>query len=737
MKFAWLVNGAIFSTWVSIVAAKSGSDSLNPAGDDIPEGGTKFLHFVAMNKTQTCVGDVHAMPFNNQIRGANLGGWMVLEPWITPSLFYQFLGGGEGTTAFDTYTFCEVLGPERANKQLRRHWETWVTEDIIKEMANSGAVNSLRLPVGDYMFRSYGPYDGCFDGSLDYVDQLLDWSHAYGLSVLFDIHTLKDSQNGFDNSGQAMGFKWTTALNAEYVDQVSFEHWPIRTARWMGDFDQETASYTSINRGNIQHALDVIQEIVDRYGGHPAVLGLEPVNEPWQYTPLDELKKFYWEGYLIVKRGAPYWKYVMHDSFRFDPNIWGGFMDGCPERALDTHIYQAWRDPDSRIGFYTDACHQKSAIANMERAFGPVIVGEWSLATDNCAMWLNGFNDNLPGFPRLPCKYVPCAEPYMGKGVQPGAPPDATKPYQGPYGTGMSGPIFGLCPTSRDWLKESSGNPQTGHDWVRAPPSAPKHLDDTDNVMTHLAQKKINAFSNVGHGFYFWNFRTDLEEPQWSYMSALERGWITKGDLNDDKIKNACVVEDQGFFKCVLKRDVPESSIKTAVKFILTEKNATGTVTPSEAATLDMSGKDLSRAASSLIEEFFDARRSKGQTCDFGGIAFLVEENRTITDDDSLGWNDDEYRVVVYKGPDVLEITLIVLLAVIIGSVAGFFISMHLNKKFNERVRQSRVFRTISSSQNPMIRRSFALDHFTNPNELENLVSGKSMNMKQNRSYGR
>jgi hypothetical protein len=54
-------------------------------------------------------------------------------------------------------------------------------------------------------------------------------------------------------------------------------------------------------------------------------------------------------------------------------------MDGCPERALDTHIYQAWRDPDSRIGFYTDACNQKKYIANMEREFGPVVVGEWSL----------------------------------------------------------------------------------------------------------------------------------------------------------------------------------------------------------------------------------------------------------------------------------------------------------------------------------------------------------------------
>ena len=30
----------------------------------------------------------------------------------------------------------------------------------------------------------------------------------------------------------------------------------------------------------------------------------------------------------------------------------------------------------------------------------PMIVGEWSLATDNCAMRLNGLNDNLPGGPK-------------------------------------------------------------------------------------------------------------------------------------------------------------------------------------------------------------------------------------------------------------------------------------------------------------------------------------------------
>ena len=125
-----------------------------------------------------------------------------------------------------------------------------------------------------------------------------------------------------------MGFQWTTKLNTEPANLVTFEHWPIRTAEWMGQFDLESTSYPEINHDNLKHSLEVIETLVKKYSGHPAVLGLEPVNEPWQYTPIDQLKKFYWDGYLIMKKNAPYWKYIMHDSFRFDTAIWGGFMAG-------------------------------------------------------------------------------------------------------------------------------------------------------------------------------------------------------------------------------------------------------------------------------------------------------------------------------------------------------------------------------------------------------------------------
>ena len=48
--------------------------------------------------------------------GTNIGGWLVLEPWITPSLFYRWLGKtrSEGV-AIDSWSFCEQLGPELGN----------------------------------------------------------------------------------------------------------------------------------------------------------------------------------------------------------------------------------------------------------------------------------------------------------------------------------------------------------------------------------------------------------------------------------------------------------------------------------------------------------------------------------------------------------------------------------------------------------------------------------------------
>ena len=95
---------------------------------------------------------------------------MVLEPWITPSLFYRFLGlnNNEQKVAIDSYTLCESLGPEKGNALMRAHWDTWYTEQHIKDLSER-AVEVVRLPIGDWTLDPYGPYVGCMDGAEDYI----------------------------------------------------------------------------------------------------------------------------------------------------------------------------------------------------------------------------------------------------------------------------------------------------------------------------------------------------------------------------------------------------------------------------------------------------------------------------------------------------------------------------------------------------------------------------------------
>ena len=327
-------------------------------------------------------------------------------------------------------------------------------------------------------------------------------------------------------------------------------------------------------------------------------------------------------------------------------------------------------------------------------------------------MWLNGFNDNLPGFPRSPCKYIPCSAPYMGEGHQPGAPVDPTKPMQGPYGTGMSGPSFGLCPVGRDWIKEK--NPMTGREWVQAPPKAPSRYDDTDNVMTLLAYKKISAYSGVGHGFYFWNFRTDVEEPHWSYLLALERGWIPKGNFNVPKIQDACRSEDENLFKCYVKPEVPDANLRKAVDYIFNQTKGNDTDFAKQVEGIhvklgDMKGKELKEATNDTVSQFFDENKMAGITCDFGGIAMWVEENQTITDDDFVDWDVAYFADANSGGRSLWQLSLIISVGVIVGSALGFILGMHFNKGFNHYFQTTKMGRRMTKSNNTMLKKTLSI----------------------------
>mmetsp|Transcript_17923 Transcript_17923/g.30486 ORF Transcript_17923/g.30486 Transcript_17923/m.30486 type:complete len:223 (+) Transcript_17923:2-670(+) len=192
------------------------------------------------------------------LTGTNIGGWMVLEPWITPSLFYRYLGlnNTESQVGMDSYTFCESLGPEKGNEVMRAHWDSWYTEDHIKELADR-KVEMVRLPIGDWTLEPYGPYVGCMDGAEDKIQWMFDTCARHNITVLLDVHTMKNSQNGFDNSGQARDVEWT--------DGEHFKHWSLRNAEWMGVYDKTEKTY-ELDFENLKRSLSVSEGLLQRWG---------------------------------------------------------------------------------------------------------------------------------------------------------------------------------------------------------------------------------------------------------------------------------------------------------------------------------------------------------------------------------------------------------------------------------------------------------------------------------------
>jgi glucan 1,3-beta-glucosidase len=167
----------------------------------------------------------------------------------------------------DSYTFCTALGKEEANRQLRRHWRTWVNETYIAQLAELG-VDVVRIPVGDWMYLPYEPYIGCWDGALEELDRVLHMLKKHGMKALIDVHAVKGGANGMDNGGRAM--------NVEWLSSTRFQHWNVLSQSWLGRFNLTTQTYEYIDYENLNRSLQVVEIIAKKYAKHSVVMGIEP-----------------------------------------------------------------------------------------------------------------------------------------------------------------------------------------------------------------------------------------------------------------------------------------------------------------------------------------------------------------------------------------------------------------------------------------------------------------------------
>lgn len=255
------------------------------------------------------------------MQGINLGGWLIAERWITPSLF-------QDTEAKDEYSLS-ILG-KKYQKRIRQHHQSFITEEDIRWI-NYHNLKLLRVPVGYWIFGNEEPYTE----SIERLDWLFTMAKKYNLHILLDIHGAPGSQNGKQHSGKMGKIEWLQHISR--LEQVS-------------------------------------KQLFCKYKDHPSLWGIELLNEPttslrhifslWRYY----FKISRWSSRqrtgvkIIVAEGRPYLVWALLARF--------GNM------TLDYHVYHGFHGRTIDESFaYLDTFRRRLSIIHR---ITPVIVGEWS-----------------------------------------------------------------------------------------------------------------------------------------------------------------------------------------------------------------------------------------------------------------------------------------------------------------------------------------------------------------------
>ncbi|KAF9022002.1 glycoside hydrolase [Hymenopellis radicata] len=311
----------------------------------------------------------------DRIFGVNLGGWFVLEPFISPALYQKY------PTAIDEWTLSEAMAADTAGgglDQLEEHYKTFITEKDFAEIAGAG-LNWVRIPIP---FWAIDKWEG--EPFLDkvcwkYILQSFAWARKYGLRVNLDLHTIPGSQNGYNHSGKR--------------GDVNFLHGVMGIAN-----AQRALNYIRILTEFVSQP--EYQDVVQMFGiVNEAVMGS---------IGRTALTAFYREAHDMIRGitgvGAGKGFYIsLHDGF--DPSMeWDGFLAGSDRIVLDRHPYTAFSgstfaDPIA-TGTGADAggvwvgmgCGWGPDYVRVSGTFGFNYAGEWSNGYNDCGLFLNGVN---------------------------------------------------------------------------------------------------------------------------------------------------------------------------------------------------------------------------------------------------------------------------------------------------------------------------------------------------------
>ena len=296
------------------------------------------------------------------IRGVNLGGWLDLEPFITPSLFNY----PSADNVVDEWTLTEKLGSTAAHV-LESHYASFVTKQTFVDIRNAG-LDHVRIPYPYWAVTTYpgDPYVPHI--AWRYLLRAVEWARDCGLRVNLDLHSLPGSQNGWNHSGRQGSVGWLIGPDGALNGQRS-----LQIHNQLSQFFAQ-----------------------DRYKNVVTIYGL--VNEP-KMLVIPEQMVLDWNKQaidIIRTNGISQW-IAFGDGF-LTLSQWDDMFKGVDNKLLmDTHQYEIFDVPElqlthqMKIEIVCDVWTKMMSTANSPSSgWGPILNGEYSQADTDCAQYING-----------------------------------------------------------------------------------------------------------------------------------------------------------------------------------------------------------------------------------------------------------------------------------------------------------------------------------------------------------
>jgi len=344
------------TNWIPLGAFISGNNAIQSV-DDLADGNGRFYRVQVLVNAPAALSMLHTSGTSIvnaggtvvQLTGLDLGGWLVMEPWMCPA---------DSGGLPDTYSIITELdsrfGVATEQSLIRTYQTNWITTADLDNITNGG-FNCVRVPVwwGNFYSITNATSAGWRSDAFAVLDWLVTNCTSRGIYVVIDMHGVVGGQSTSDDTGQQNQNRyWTNSIDQSETAYM----WTQIAVHYKGNstvagYDLINEPMGASNTAAVWSAYNSLYTFI-RAVDTSHIIIMEGTFGSWNWSMLPNPSQYGWTNVV----------YSMHE-YQFGGTI-AQCEAGSDNQVTDFNNHKSWNVPDY-IGEWNDmgngaACYDYS-----------------------------------------------------------------------------------------------------------------------------------------------------------------------------------------------------------------------------------------------------------------------------------------------------------------------------------------------------------------------------------------